>query len=46
MKAFTEAGVKMTVVGAKETVHTKLNGVAGDPATTGLQQFVEALPRS
>jgi acetyl esterase/lipase len=40
-----EAGVKTTVFGAKETNHSKLNdnlGVAGDPATKVLLEFVEA----
>jgi arylformamidase len=40
-----EAGVKTTVFGAKETNHSKLNdnlGVAGDPATKVLTEFVEA----
>jgi arylformamidase len=44
-----EAGVKTTVFGAKETNHSKLNdnlGVAGDPATKVLLEFVDALPRS
>ena len=44
-----EAGVKTTVFGAKETSHVRLNdnlGVAGDPATKVLLEFVEALPRS
>ena len=39
------AGVKTTVFGAKETNHSKLNdnlGVAGDPATKVLLEFVEA----
>jgi len=38
------AGVKTTVFGAKETSHSKLNdnlGVAGDPATKALQEFVD-----
>ena len=37
------AAVKTTVFGAKETNHSKLNdnlGVAGDPATKALQEFV------
>lgn len=41
------AGVKTTVFGAKETSHVRLNdnlGVAGDPATKVLLEFVEALP--
>ncbi len=44
-----EAGVKTTVFGAKETSHTKLNdnlGVAGDPATKVLLEFVNSWPRS
>lgn len=39
------AGVKTTVFGAKETNHSKLNdnlGVAGDPATKVLLEFVDA----
>ena len=42
-----EAEVKTTVFGAKETSHVRLNdnlGVAGDPATKVLLEFVEALP--
>jgi acetyl esterase/lipase len=44
-----EAGVKATVFGAKDTNHSKLNdnlGVAGDPATKVLLEFIEALPRN
>jgi len=40
-----EAGVKTTIFGAKETTHVKLNdnlGVAGDPATKVLLEFVNA----
>ena len=40
-----ETGVKTTVFGAKETTHNKLNdnlGVAGDPATKVLMEFVDA----
>jgi acetyl esterase/lipase len=40
-----EAGVKTTVFGAKETSHSKLNdnlGVAGDPATKALLEFMDA----
>ena len=40
-----EAGVKTTIFGAKETTHVKLNdnlGVAGDPATKVLVEFVDA----
>ncbi len=43
-----EAGVKTAVFGAKETNHSKLNdnlGVAADPATKVLLDFLEALPR-
>jgi arylformamidase len=39
------AGVQTTVFGAKETTHRKLNdnlGMAGDPATKVLQEFVDA----
>jgi acetyl esterase/lipase len=45
--ALKEAGVKTTVFGAKETNHSKLNdnlGIAGDPATKALLEFVEAPP--
>jgi hypothetical protein len=41
--------VKTTILGAKETNHSKLNGnlgVADYPATKVLLEFVEALPRS
>jgi arylformamidase len=40
-----EAGVKATVLGAKETNHSKLNdniGVADDPATKALLEFMDA----
>jgi acetyl esterase/lipase len=40
-----EAGVKTTVFGANETNHTKLNdnlGLAGDPATKAVLEFVDA----
>ena len=43
------AGVKTTVFGAKETNHVKLNdnlGVADDPATKVLAEFIEGLLRS
>ena len=47
--ALQEAGVPVTVVGAKETTHNKINadlGVPDDPATTALLRFVnEALKR-
>lgn len=40
-----EAGVKTTILGTKQTTHVKLNdnlGVAGDPATKVLLEFVDA----
>jgi len=38
-----DAGISVTVLGAKETDHTKLNenlGLPDDPATTALLEFV------
>ena len=42
--AVSTAGVPVTVFGAKETTHTKINadlGRSDDPATTALFAFVE-----
>jgi arylformamidase len=42
-----EAGVPVTIFGAKDTDHVKLNdnlGESGDPATKALADFLESLP--